>query len=83
MGAGVYFCPSYMVGSGRVFEEGGFLEKLREIDGYIVSDITVFPRIPVCKVWSDAVRSWYGDNSLGAGTKVFRRRALRLLGAGE
>lgn len=40
---GVYFCPGYMVGSGRAFEEDGFMEKLREIDGYVVSDITVFP----------------------------------------
>ena len=80
---GVYFCPSYMVGSGRSFEEGGFMEKLREIDGYVVSDITVFPRIPVWKVSSDAVRSWYRRGALGAGTKATRRSALRLLGADE
>jgi hypothetical protein len=30
---GVYFCPSYMVGSGRSFEEKGFLDKLSEIEG--------------------------------------------------
>jgi len=24
---GIYFCPSYMVGSGRVFDEPGFLRK--------------------------------------------------------
>lgn len=80
---GVYFCPSYMVGSGRAFEENGFMEKLREIDGYVVSDITVFPRIPVWKVSSDAVRSWYRRGALGAGTKASRRSALRLLGADE
>ena len=28
---GVYFCPSYMVGSGRSFERNGFIEKLNEI----------------------------------------------------
>jgi hypothetical protein len=30
---GIYFCPSYMVGSGRSFEEVGFLQKLKEIEG--------------------------------------------------
>jgi hypothetical protein len=30
---GVYFCPSYMVGSGRHFEEAGFLHKLEETKG--------------------------------------------------
>ena len=78
---GVYFCPSYMVGSGRRFEEDGFLEKLQEIEGYILSDITVFPRIPVWKVATDEVRRWYDVGALGAGTKVSRMQALRLLGA--
>ena len=27
---GIYFCPSYMVGSGRRFEENGFLESRNE-----------------------------------------------------
>src|SRR5271157_3907588 len=40
---GIYFCPSYMVGSGRHFEESGFLEKLDIIEGYIVADIDEFP----------------------------------------
>lgn len=40
---GIYFCPSYMVGSGRKFNEAGFLVKIAEISGYIVSDIERFP----------------------------------------
>src|SRR3990172_12635791 len=40
---GIYFCPSYMVGSGRKFEKAGFLSKLGDIHGYVVSDITAFP----------------------------------------
>ncbi len=42
---GVYFCPSYMVGSGRRFEESGFLSKLNEIEGYILCDIARFPKV--------------------------------------
>ena len=33
--SGIYFCPSYMVGSGRRFEENGFIHKLKEIKGYL------------------------------------------------
>ena len=78
---GIYFCPSYMVGSGRKFEEGGFFEKLDEIEGYVVSDVTKFPEIPVWKLSAEAVRLWYATGALGAGTKVSRSRALALLGA--
>ena len=35
---GIYFCPSYMVGSGRSFEVDGFLKKLQEVKGYIVTE---------------------------------------------
>ena len=68
--SGVYFCPSYMVGSGRRFDESGFLDKLREVSGYILSEVTKFPRIPVWKVDVDDVRSWYRRGDLGAGTQV-------------
>ena len=44
---GIYFCPSYMVGSGRQFEESGFLAKLEEVEVYVVSDIQKFPSITI------------------------------------
>ena len=78
---GIYFCPSYMVGSGRKFDEGGFLKKLDEIEGYVVSDVTRFPQIPVWKLSVKTVRGWYDNRELGAGTKVSRSRALDLLRA--
>lgn len=43
---GIYFCPSYMVGSGRSFDEPRFLRKLQEIEGYIISDVESFPNVP-------------------------------------
>ncbi len=78
---GIYFCPSYMVGSGRRFNEAGFFDKLDEIKGYVVSDVTKFPKIPVWKMSVEAVRRWYDNGELGAGTKVSRTRALALLRA--
>jgi hypothetical protein len=45
--SGIYFCPSYMVGSGRKFEEQGFIRKLDHIAGYVCSDIMKFPQVLV------------------------------------
>jgi len=77
--SGIYFCPSYMVGSGRSFEEKGFLNKLNEIEGYIISDIECFPNIPFWKVSKSTVQTWYSTNQLGSGTKVSRVKVLSLL----
>ena len=77
--SGIYFCPSYMVGSGRIFDEDGFMAKLSEIEGYFVGDVAEFPEIPVWKIPEATVRSWYERGMLGAGTKISRSNALRLL----
>ncbi len=77
---GIYFCPSYMVGSGREFNEPGFIAKLKEIKGYLVSDVERFPKIPYWCIPQEAVRDWYEGGLLGAGTKISRDKALRLLG---
>jgi hypothetical protein len=70
--SGTYFCPSYMVGSGRSFQEAGFLTKLDAIGGYICADITLFPDVPVFAVPSDLIRKLYHAGRLGAGTRISR-----------
>jgi len=76
---GIYFCPSYMVGSGRFFDEPGFLAKLKEIEGYIVSDVESFPNVPFWILQKTVVENWYRGGKLGAGTKISRPTALKLL----
>jgi hypothetical protein len=76
---GIYFCPSYMVGSGRSFNEEGFLSKLGEINGYIVCDVESFPEVPFWIVATEQVREWWDCHKLGTTTKISRDRALRLL----
>jgi len=76
---GVYFCPSYMVGSGRSFQETGFLDKLDEISGYYLARITTFPIIPVFKIETDQVRHWYKRGALGVNTKITYSKAEQLL----
>ena len=78
---GVYFCPSYMVGSGRNFEEKGFLKKLNNIKGYILADIANFPDIPFWMVSSEEVRQWWDGRKLGTTTKISRKKAITLLGS--
>jgi len=78
---GVYFCPSYMVGSGRRFDESGFLIKLKKIKGYILTDIEQFPSVPCWMIPKEAVERWYGSGRLGAGTKISREKVLSLIAA--
>ncbi len=75
---GIYFCPSYMVGSGRVFKESGFLTKMDEITGYVVSDIQRFPSVPYWVIPVELVRRWWQQGKLGSTTKITRDRALQL-----
>jgi len=78
-GSGVYFCPSYMVGSGRTFNEKGFLDKLEEIEGYILSDIESFPSIPFWIITKQDVLKWWKQGKLGIATHTSRRNALELM----
>lgn len=78
---GIYFCPSYMVGSGRAFDEPGFLIKLKEIEGYIISDVESFPNVPFWILPKTTVENWWRNGKLGAGTKISRAVALKLLEA--
>ena len=77
--SGVYFCPSSMVGSGRKFEEDGFLDKLNNIAGYIITDITKFPNVPLYRVSSMQVLEWYRNGELGSGTKISYKNAIEKL----
>ncbi len=78
---GVYFCPSYMIGSGRAFASAGFLSKLKEIKGYVLADVETFPDVPFYVVASAEVEAWWQARQLGSTTKVSRAKALNLLRA--
>ena len=67
---GVYFTPSAQVGSGRKFEEQGFLAKLDGVAGFILSDLTKFPSIPVIVIPVCFVRKWWAARELGVSAKV-------------
>ena len=76
---GIYFCPSYMVGSGRSFDEEGFLTKLSEIDGYFVTDITQFPDMPYWIIGYSTVEQLWNNGDLGKISKITKKRFLQII----
>lgn len=68
----IYFCPSAMVGKGRVFEELGFLAKLGDVEGYICADVTMFPTVPVFVVPRDLISTLYRQGELGRRSSISR-----------
>ena len=76
---GIYFCPSYMVGSGRSFELKGFLNKIEDIKGYIISDIESFPEVRFWIISVEQVKQWWESKQLGTSTKISRQKALQLI----
>ncbi len=77
--SGVYFCPSYMVGSGRSFETNGFLQKLESIEGYVISDIESFPNVPYWILQKHIVKTWWNNGELGTNSKISREKVIRML----
>lgn len=76
---GIYFCPSYMVGSGREFVEQGFLEKLADIEGYVVTKIQSFPLMPYWVVPYQVVERWWYEGDLGRNSKISSAKFLQLI----
>lgn len=76
---GVRFCPSSMIGTGREFEKQGFINKLDEIRGYILSDIERFPYVPYWFIPKEIVKNWWNKGLLGSTTDISRRKALELI----
>ncbi|MAK04853.1 MAG: hypothetical protein CMA03_03070 [Euryarchaeota archaeon] len=76
---GIYFCPSYMVGSGRKFDEDGFIEKLDNVEGYFVTDITRFPEMPYWIIRYETVKQWWHSGDLGKNSKIPRTKFLNLI----
>ena len=65
-----------MVGSGRRFDERGFLDKLLAIGGFICADITGFPAVPVYIVRAAMVRDLYRTGVLGKSASISRASFL-------
>ena len=76
---GIYFCPSVMVGAGRSFDTPGFLRKLQDINGYVLTDIESFPKVPYWIIPRSAVEQWWHSRHLGTTTKISRDKALKLI----
>ena len=76
---GVYFTPSGQVGRGRKFNKKEFLNKVKEIKGYIVCDVTSFPNVPFWAISSEDVSMWWQKGLLGKNAKISRKKSLDLI----
>jgi len=76
---GVYFSPSYMVGFGRRFDKQGLLKKLNSVHGYVLCDISKFPKIPCWSITSGDIQELYNKDKLGKRCKLSRKAALQML----
>ncbi|MEO0082152.1 MAG: hypothetical protein ABIL25_07665 [candidate division WOR-3 bacterium] len=80
---GIYFGPSYDVGSGRSYTERGFREKIGQLAGYVLCDIESFPRIPFWIISVKQVLRWKDGGLLGTQARASRRKMLELLKSNE
>jgi hypothetical protein len=78
---GVNFSPSRDQGSGRTFTELSFMEKLRQLKGFILADIVVFPRVTFYFFPVETVLGWYKDGKLNANAFLPYARFSSLLAA--
>jgi hypothetical protein len=77
----IIFRPSNQIGQGRDFEESSFIDKLKQIDGYVIVDIKKLPelgvievaRIPIKRVWR-----LYRKGILGKNAEVGYKKARKL-----
>jgi len=71
---GVYFTPSNQVGYGRAYDEDAFMDKLRYVKGFILSDIMRFPHVDVFVIPVENVMRWHQAGLLGVNAKVSRAK---------
>ena len=77
--SGIYFTNSRDIGSSRTYNEEGFIKKINNIEGYMVSDISEWPNVPVYQIKSSLVLKWYNDGKLSSNTKISKQKFFELL----
>lgn len=76
---GLFFCPSGMIGKGRKFHFEDWVTKQSKVSGWIVADITTFPRVAYWVIPSEVVGYWWNQGVLGPTTQIGRERFRNLL----
>ena len=74
----VSFASSKEVGYGRSVTEGGFQEKLDNVDSFVVIDFKDDPtKLKFFQVSSDDVKKWSDDGFIGKNKSVSRKKILK------
>jgi hypothetical protein len=76
---GVYFTSAGQVGGSRKFSEKGYQKKRAALTGFILADITEFPKVDCYLVRKDVVEDWRDEGRIGKKTKVTAKAIRKLL----
>lgn len=74
----IKFGPSGSIGSGRSLTSASLGSKLDAIDGYVLCDVTTFPRVAAWFVPAATVGKWRANGTLGRGASIAASKFHRL-----
>lgn len=66
-GNGVSFIPSVDRGGGRKFDPVRFEQKLHDVAGFIVCDVSKFPAVPYWSIPSRVIAKWHYNGVISSG----------------
>lgn len=70
---GVSFVPSIDIGGGRSFNKIRFEQKLQDVAGFIVCDISTFPDVPYWSIPSRIIIRWHHHEILKKGKFSYKK----------
>lgn len=76
---GVHFCPNNMKGKGRSFSEQGFLDKLNEVEGYIICNVRQIPQIKFTVLSNVSVLDAYERGDLNKSAQISGAKGDRVI----
>jgi len=76
---GIFFDPSGKHGTGRAYNEADFLNKLKQITGFYVGDLTQFPQVPFYRLSAATIYAWHRSGQMKKATIQSADKVRRLI----
>lgn len=77
--SGTFFSPSIDVGGKREFNEENLLNKIKNLAGYILCDVTQFPEVKIYEIPSNTVIKWFKNRDIGKNASPALKKIQRLI----
>ena len=75
---GISFIPAVNRGGGRKFDETKFEQKLQDVAGFIVCDVSTFPDVAYWSIPSRVIARWHHKNIMNSGGFSYKK-GIRLI----